>query len=236
MAVGPVSKSSVRVLTPSEEVAAVLIAMSKPTSSRLVKYFDAAELKQIPAPWRSSGRCRGISWKASSSRSRPLFADGTNLIGTAREMEKLLDGVLPPEQISELMADVLGAGERSIWDRISNGSEAALATYLMKEHPQTVALVLSKVKPACAAKVMAQFPAPLRNGVMRRMLTFKPIVEATMKMIEQTIHEDFMINLARNAAADTHSRMADIINKMERQSMEEVSTTSRNRGRNRRRS
>ena len=57
---------------------------------------------------------------------------------------------------------------------------------------------------------------------MRRMLTFKPIVDATMKMIEQSIHEDFMINLARNAAADTHSRMADIINKMERQSMEEV--------------
>jgi flagellar motor switch protein FliG len=82
--------------------------------------------------------------------------------------------------------------------------------------------VLSKVKPACAAKVMAQLPAPLRNGVMRRMLTFKPIVDATMKMIEQTIHEDFMINLARNAAADTHSRMADIVNKMERQSMEEV--------------
>lgn len=82
--------------------------------------------------------------------------------------------------------------------------------------------MLSKVKPACAAKVMAQLPAPLRNGVMRRMLTFKPIVDATMNMIEQTIHEDFMINLARNAAADTHSRMADIVNKMERQSMEEV--------------
>lgn len=114
------------------------------------------------------------------------------------------------------------AGERSIWDRISNGSETALAAYLIKEHPQTAALILSKVKPACAAKVMAQLPAPMRNAVMRRMLTFKPIVETTMKMIEQTIHEDFMINLARNAAADTHSRMADIINKMERQSMEEV--------------
>jgi flagellar motor switch protein FliG len=85
-----------------------------------------------------------------------------------------------------------------------------------------VALILSKVKPACAAKVMAQLPPPLRNGVMRRMLTFKPIVDATMKMIEQTIHEDFMINLARNAAADTRSRMADIINKMDRQGMEEV--------------
>jgi flagellar motor switch protein FliG len=92
----------------------------------------------------------------------------------------------------------------------------------MKEHPQTAALILSKVKPACAAKVMGHFPPPLRNGLMRRMLTFKPIVDETMRKIEQTIHEDFMINFSRNMGADTHAKMADIINKMERDHMEEV--------------
>jgi flagellar motor switch protein FliG len=222
MAAGVLSRSGRRVLTPSEEVAAVLIAMNKATASRLIKYFDGAELKQITRAVAQLGPVPRVQLEALIEQVAALFADGENLVGTAREMEKLLEGILSPEQISELMADVLGAGERSIWDRISNGSDTALATYLMKEHPQTAALILSKVRPACAAKVMAQLPAPLRNGVMRRMLTFKPIVEATMKMIEQTIHEDFMINLARNAAADTHSRMADIINKMERQSMEEV--------------
>ena len=222
MAAGAVTKTGRRILSPSEEVAAVLIAMNKATASRLIKYFDGAELKQITRAVALLGPVPRGELESIIEQVAALFADGANLVGTAREMEKLLEGVLTPEQISELMADVLGAGERSIWDRISNGSESALATYLMKEHPQTVALILSKVKPACAAKVMAQLPTPLRNGVMRRMLTFKPIVEATMKMIEQTIHEDFMINLARNAAADTHSRMADIINKMERQSMEEV--------------
>ena len=222
MAAGSMTKVGRRVLTPAEEVAAVLIAMKKTTASRLVKYFDQAELKQITRAVSQLGPVPKPQLETIVEQLAAFFADGANLIGTAREMEKLLEGVLPPEQIAEIMADVLGGGERSIWDRISNGSETALAAYLIKEHPQTAALILSKVKPACAAKVMAQLPAPMRNAVMRRMLTFKPIVETTMKMIEQTIHEDFMINLARNAAADTHSRMADIINKMERQSMEEV--------------
>jgi len=35
------------------------------------------------------------------------------------------------------------------------------------------------------------------------------------------MHEDFMINFARNLASDTYPRMADIINKMERTQMEE---------------
>jgi flagellar motor switch protein FliG len=222
MAAGSVTKAGRRVLTPAEEVAAVLIAMNKGTAGRLIKYFDGGELKQVTRAVAQLGPVPRVQLEAIVEQLANFFANGSNLIGTAREMEKLLEGVLPPEQISELMSEVLGAGERSIWERISNGSEAALSSYLMKEHPQTAALILSKVKPSCAAKVMAQLPAPLRNGIMRRMLTFKPIVDTTMKMIEQTIHEDFMINLARNASADTHSRMADIINKMERQNMEEV--------------
>ncbi|MCJ2122090.1 flagellar motor switch protein FliG [Methylobacterium sp. J-077] len=221
MAVGPLTKVT-RVLNPAEEVAAVLIAMNKATASRLVKYFDTAELKQITRAVAQLGPVSRSQLENIIDEVTAFFSDGANLIGTAREMEKLLEGNLPPEQIASIMADVLGQGERSVWDRISNGAETALASYLLKEHPQTAALILSKVKPACAAKVMAQLPAPLRNGVMRRMLTFKPTVDGTMKMIEQTMHEDFMINQARNAGADTHARMADIINKMERQGMEEV--------------
>ena len=197
MAAGSLTKAT-RVLNPSEEVAAVLIAMNKTTASRLVKYFDTGELKQITRAVAQLGPVSRVQLESIIDAVTAFFSDGANLIGTAREMEKLLEGNLPPEQIASIMADVLGQGERSIWDRISNGSETALAAYLLKEHPQTAALILSKVKPACAAKIMAQLPAPLRNGIMRRMLAFKPIVDATMKMIEHTMHEDVITHpLAR---------------------------------------
>ena len=43
-----------------------------------------------------------------------------------------------------------------------------------------------------------------------------------MQVIERTVHEDFMMNFSRNAGADPHARMADIINKMDRDAMETV--------------
>jgi flagellar motor switch protein FliG len=114
MAAGVLSRSGRRVLTPSEEVAAVLIAMNKATASRLIKYFDGAELKQITRAVAQLGPVPRVQLEALIEQVAALFADGANLVGTAREMEKLLEGILSPEQISELMADVLGAGERSI--------------------------------------------------------------------------------------------------------------------------
>jgi flagellar motor switch protein FliG len=58
--------------------------------------------------------------------------------------------------------------------------------------------------------------------MMRRMLTIKPVVEDTMRVLERTLHEDFLLNFSRNMGADSHARIADIINKMERDHMENV--------------
>lgn len=205
-----------------DRVAALLLAMGKPAASRLLKHFNSEEIKVITRSAAELGPVSPAQLEGLIEEFAAEFSNGASLLGTAGEVEKLLSGVLPPEQIAELMTDVLGNSNRSIWDRISVVSESALATYLMKEHPQTSALILSKVKPACAAKVMTHLPQTLRNGLMRRMLAFKPIVDETMRNIEKTIHEDFMINLSRNMGADTHAKMADIINKMERDHMEDV--------------
>lgn len=205
-----------------DRVATLLLAMGKPAASRLLKHFNPEEIKLITRSAAELGPVSSSQLESLIEEFAAQFSNGASLFGTAGEVEKLLSGVLPPEQIAELLTDVLGNSNKSIWDRISTVSEGVLATYLMKEHPQTAALILSKVKPACAAKVMGHLPPDLRNGLMRRMLTFKPIVDETMRIIEKTIHEDFMINFSRNMGADTHAKMADIINKMERDHMEEV--------------
>ena len=78
------------------------------------------------------------------------------------------------------------------------------------------------MKAGCAAKVMGHLPAELRNTLMRRMLTFKPIADETMRIVERAMHEDFPMNFSKNSGADTHARMAEIINKMERDHMEQA--------------
>jgi flagellar motor switch protein FliG len=206
----------------SNRVAALLMVMGKPTATRLMKHFEAEEIKQVT---RAIADLRSVPPTHLENLVEDFasqFAGGANLVGTAGEVEKMLDGVLPKEQIDEIMADVLGNADRTIWERMSGVAEAMFASYILKEHPQTAALILSKVKPACAAKVLGHLPPEFRNGLMRRMLTIKPVVEETMRILERTLHEDFMMNFSRNMGADSHARIADIINKMERDHMENV--------------
>lgn len=206
----------------ADRVAMLLLAMEQPVAGRLLRHFTNEEIRKITRSAAELGPVSPAQLESVIDEFSSQFSQGASLVGTAAEVEKLLSGVLPPETVSELMTDILGNSNRSIWDKISAVSESILATYLLKEHPQTAALILSRVKPACAAKVMSHLPQPFRNGLMRRMLTIKPMVDEMMSTIEKTLHEDFMINFSRNMGADTHAKMADILNKMERDHMEEV--------------
>ena len=198
------------------------MVMGKPMATRLMKHFQGDELKQVTRAIADLRSVPPTQLEALVEDFAGQFAGGAHLVGTAGEVEKMLDGVIPQEQIDEIMADVLGNADRTIWERMSAVAEAMFASYIMKEHPQTAALILSKVKPACAAKVLSHLTPDLRNGLMRRMLTIKPVVDETMRVLERTLHEDFMMNFSRNMGADSHARIADIINKMERDHMENV--------------
>ncbi|MDF2810265.1 MAG: flagellar motor switch protein FliG [Microvirga sp.] len=211
-----------KVLKGPERVAALLLAMGKPAASKVLRHFSPDEIRAVTKSAALLGQVSTSQIEALVEQFAANFSSGTDLVGNASEIEKLLSGILPPDQVAEIMSEVIGNANRNIWERISGVSENVIASYLMKEHPQTAALILSKVKPSCAAKVMAQMPPGLRNGLMRRMLSMKPIVDETMKNIEATLHEDFMANFSKNAGADTHVKMADIINKMERDHMEDV--------------
>ncbi|MGO4526280.1 flagellar motor switch protein FliG [Microvirga sp. 2MCAF35] len=220
----PMKANGTKVLKGPERVATLLFAMGKPAASRILKHFSEEEIRLVTKSAAHLGPVSPTQIEQLVDEFASNFSDGADLIGGAAHIEKLLTGILSPEQISSIMSEVVGNANRSIWERISTVSEGAIASYLMKEHPQTAALILSKVKPSCAAKVMTQLPQPLRNNLMRRMLSMKPIVDETMKNIEKTLHDDFMANFSKNAGSDTHAKIADIINKMERDHMEDVLT------------
>lgn len=206
----------------AEKVAALLLALDKPMAGRLLKRLDSLELRQVTRAASELGAVNPATVEQLIAEFQEQFSAGAELLGSAGEAESLLAGALTPEEAAEILSDVLGNSNKAMWDRLSAAPESALASYLQKEHPQTFALVLSKLSSGTAAKIMAQTPKDVRNGLMRRMLSPRPVMDPMMRLLEQTLHEDLLLNVARNTGADTHSKIADIINKMERDQIEDV--------------
>lgn len=211
-----------RTLNGPDRVAALLLAMGKPAASRLLKHFEPGDLKEIARAAAGLGMLQPPDVELLVEDFSKEFAAGVNLLGTAEEVEKLLTGILPGEQISDIMADVLGQNKNNVWERASEAAEGALVSFLKSEHPQTAALILSKVAPATAAKVVGQMPEASRNNLMRRMATMKPVLAPAMRLVEGGMSEALTSVLGQSAVRETNVRIADILNRMEHDQIDAI--------------
>ncbi len=148
------------------------------------------------------------------------FADAISntgsLVGSFATTERLLTKGLSKERAALIMEEIRGPAGRTMWDKLGNVHEQVLANYLKNEYPQTVAVVLSKVKADHASRVLALLPEGFSMEVIMRMLHMESVQKDVLESLEKTLRTEFMSNLAKTARVDSHELMAEIFNNLDR--------------------
>ncbi|KQW70546.1 flagellar motor switch protein FliG [Phenylobacterium sp. Root77] len=203
-------------LSGPERAAVVLLALGEEHKT-IWEHLDEEEIKEI------SQAMAGLGTVSSSAVEQLLvdFISGMSgagaIMGSFEQTQRLLQAFLPPDKVDSLMEEIRGPAGRTMWDKLGNVNEAVLANYLKNEYPQTVAVVLSKVKSDHAARVLAALPEDFALECVTRMLRMEPVQREILDKIEQTLRTEFMSNLARTSKRDSHEMMADIFNAFDRQ-------------------
>jgi flagellar motor switch protein FliG len=139
------------------------------------------------------------------------------LMGNFDATERLLQQYLPSDRVHGIMDEIRGPAGRNMWEKLSNVQEEVLANYLKNEYPQTIAVVLSKLKPEHAARVLAILPEDMALDVVNRMLKMEAVQKEVIERVEQTLRVEFMSNLSQTRRRDAHEVMAEIFNNFDRQ-------------------
>ncbi|MDB5420328.1 MAG: flagellar motor switch protein FliG [Brevundimonas sp.] len=203
-------------LSGAEKAAVILLSLGEEHHA-LWQALDDEEIKEISQAMSSLGT-------VSSSCVEDLmveFVSGLSsagaIMGSYEQTQRLLTAFMPPEKVEQLMEEIRGPAGRTMWDKLANVNEAVLANYLKNEYPQTVAVVLSKIKGDHAARVLSALPEDFALECVQRMLRMEPVQREILDKIEQTLRTEFMSNLARTSKRDSHEMMADIFNNFDRQ-------------------
>ena len=214
--------SAHRKLTGTEKAAALLLAVGKENASKILSQLDDEEIRAIA---RSASDLGAVSQSILDSIADELVFKVTidgGLRGSSEHVERLLEEIMPPRQVKQIMADVRARMNEAVWPRLVELPAHLLAQFLNKEHPQVITYVLSKASASLSAEVVALFPNHLRNEVMRRMLTNKLVMQQSLRLLEQILRDELLLKVAKTTGQDTHERVAKIVNKLSKKEMEEV--------------
>jgi flagellar motor switch protein FliG len=213
----PTTKDDIKSLTGAERAAVIMLSLGEEHSEHIWKMMDEEEVKEVSQVMSTLG-------SVSSSVVEKLLVDfvsqmsGTgSLMGSYESTERLIARFMPQEKVSQIMEEIRGPAGRTMWDKLANVNETVLANYLKNEYPQTVAVVLSKIKPEHAARVLGALPEEFGMEVVQRMLRMESVQKDILDKVEKTLRVEFMSNLARTAKRDSHEHMAEIFNNFDRQ-------------------
>lgn len=199
-----------------EKAAVILMALGEEQAA-LWQMMDEEEIRIVSQAMATLGN-------VSSQAVEKLIVDFVgsmsstgSISGSVERTQRLLMSFLPEDRVESIMEELRGPAGRTMWDKLGNVNEMVLANYLKNEYPQTVAVILSKVKADHASRVLSALPEDFALEVVQRMLRMEPVQREILDKIEQTLRTEFMSNLARTSKQDSHEMMADIFNNFDRQ-------------------
>ncbi|MFQ5972438.1 MAG: flagellar motor switch protein FliG [Alphaproteobacteria bacterium] len=210
------AREDYRSLSGQEKAAIMMLAIGEDGITRLFQLMDEEEIREISQTMATLGTINSdVIEKLFLEFIQQISSTGA-LTGSLESTERLLARALPEEHVQAIMEEIRGPAGRTMWDKLGNVNETVLANYLKNEYPQTVSVVLAKIRPEHAARVLAVLPESFAMEVVLRMLRMESVQKDVLDDVERTLRNEFMSNLARTSRRDAHEVMAEIFNNLDR--------------------
>ncbi len=209
-------KDDYRSLSGAQKASIFMLALGQDHSSKLFELMEDEEIRELSQTMANLGNVNAVVIERLFVEFADHLSSAGSLVGSYDTTERLLYSSLPQDRVEQIMEEVRGPAGRTMWDKLGNVNEAVLANYFKNEYPQTVAVVLSKLKGEHAARVLSVLPENFAMEVVMRMLRMEAVQKDILDHVEKTLRAEFMTNLARSTRRDAHEMMADIFNSLDR--------------------
>lgn len=204
------------ILSGQQKAAILMLSLDEERSASIFALMDDEEIKELSVIMASLGKVNSNVVEQLFSEFVEKVSSTGSLVGTYESTERLLSKALDKDRVSNIMEEIRGPAGRTMWDKLGNVNEHVLANYLKNEYPQTIAVILSKIKAEHAAKVIALLPENFAMEIVMRMIRMDSVQKEVLDGLEKTLRKEFMSNLSKSTRRDSHELIADIFNSLDR--------------------
>lgn len=214
---GRIGVTNIEEMTGPQRAAVILLVLGEEHGKNIWPEFDDEEIRIITRAMAELGTVDSDDVERLMLDFVGKLSGAGAVTGSFDRTSSLLEKLLPGDQVADIMEEIRGPAGRNMWQKLSNIDATILANFLKNEYPQTVAVVLSKIRPEPAANVLRNLPNDLAIDVVGRMLRLETVSKEALDHIENTLRTEFVATLTQIRRRDPHEMMAEIFNAFDRQ-------------------
>lgn len=205
-------------LTGAQKVAIVLLSLTDENATKIFSLMSEDEITEISHSMSHLGSVEPDVIDVIMKQLNTDLSGDSMFLGNLQTTEKLLHKVLDKERVQSLMDEIRGPQGRNTWEKLANVNEELLALYFRNEHPQTAALVLSKIAPDHAAKVLSNLPDSFAFEIIARILNLGNVKKEVLERVERILRAEFISSAGKTQKYNSFEMLAEIFNNLDRNS------------------
>ncbi len=180
-------------LTPSQKAALVIAALGPEAAGPIIERVDDKHLRSFARAYSHLQSVPKAALKMVVEEFvGSMTVEDNDIKGGVEETQDLLRQFMSEDDITRLMDGINVPGGESVWGKLDRVTDEALAEYLSVQNPQLVAVVLSKINPEKASRVLDILADEVAQQVIVRLARPMHIDNKVLQVLSDTIERDFL--------------------------------------------
>lgn len=125
-----------------------------------------------------------------------------------------LQSALGPERAAQMMQRLSGAPVGAGFQALDKADPSQVAPYIRREHPQTIALMMTQLRPEQAAAILENLPNDLQAEIAHRIATLESVSPEVLQQVEEGLSQTLESVLSGGQQVEGVRVAADILNRV----------------------
>lgn len=210
-------------LSNTEKAALTLMSVGQETASLVLQNLNEAEVKRISRAFLSVQEVDRETQFSICKEFKGMLSAGQTLLVDGRDFaKKVISNAFGEAEGENLLEYITGAKKEPISSIVKDVPPNILAQFVMAEHPQTVAFLMTKLAPAQAAEILGYMNEQMQTDVLVRVANLQNVKSDVVDEVREVLRQQLKQGVSDEEKAGGPKSAADILNFVDRTNEERI--------------
>ncbi len=175
----------------TDKAAILLLYLGPEATSKVFEHMDDSEIKQISKSMARLGHVPHSTIQEVVNEFTNMTNPETGIFSQGEEfVRKILEQTLGVQKAEMLLKEISSASFGDMVDILANLDGKTIANFLSQEHPQTIAVILAKLRAKQTGEIIAMLPQELQAEVVMRIADVDQVSPEILEDIDEVIKRE----------------------------------------------
>ncbi|ABQ28355.1 flagellar motor switch protein FliG [Geotalea uraniireducens] len=178
-------------MTGADKAAILLIYLGPEATSKVFEHMDDVDIKKISQSMARLGHVSREEIQAVVSEFTDITNPESGFFSQGEEfVKKILEKALGVQKAQSLLQELRTSSIGDMVDVLASMDSKTIANFFSQEHPQTIAVILAKLKPKQTSEIIGLLPQELQADVVIRIAEVDQVSPEIIAEIDEVIRKE----------------------------------------------